>query len=1010
MSSRGTNPDHHSIRLVLIVVAVVAALPLLSGAPGRQQPGSVAESEGRTPGLVADPTNSFTRVTPPRSLVARPATATITVTYNGFSAAAQAAFQAAINIWQTQVTSSVPIQVVANFTPLGSGVLGSAGATFYFRNFTNGVPNTWYPVALANKIAGTDLDPSSADITANFNSNFSNWYYGTDANTPAGQYDFESVVLHELGHGLGFAGSMSVSNGSGSFGSGSIYPFIYDTFAVNGSVQSLINTALFPNPSAALGSQLISDNLYWNGSQGVSGGGGSRPRLYAPSTWSSGSSYSHLNDATYPAGDANSLMTHALAAAEAIHDPGPITRGMFADMGWTVASATCTYSISPTTASYTASAGTGSVAVTTSSGCTWTAVSNTSFITVSSGGSGTGSGTVSYSVAANTGAARTGTITIAGQTFTVSQSGGCAYTISPTSASFAAAGGTGTVSITTAAGCAWTATSNTPFALIVGGAAGAGSSAISYTVSANTGAARSGTLTIAGQTFTVTQSAASTPAPGPTLTLSRTTLRFGAINNAGTLSAQTGTQSVTINQSGAGTASWTAAANQSWMTVTPSTGTGGGTVSVGINNTGGVLPASGTVTGTVTITAPSASNSPLTLSVTLVVYAASQATGAPFGSFDTPVNGTSGIAGAVAVTGWALDDIEVSRIAIYRASVAPEPSGQQVYVGDALLVSGARPDVETGNPTLPFNYRAGWGYQLLTNVLPGGGNGTYRLYAYAIDREGRSTLLGEKSFTAANATATRPFGAIDAPASGASVSGVTPVTGWALTPAPKTIPTDGSTITVYIDGVLVGTMAYNQARPDVAGLFPTYANSAGPGASRTVDTRPYSNGVHTISWNVFDNAGVGEGIGSRYFTIQNGSSLDAEVVASTVQAGLVGQPGTAGPISMSNEELMVRRGFDDMRPTEPIPLSEDGLFVVETRELERLVVYLPRAFGDTLAASSIVGESRHPLPIGSTLDGAAGVFVWAPGPGFVGTYDLAFAQRDGSIVRVRVVIRPQHQH
>jgi hypothetical protein len=85
---------------------------------------------------------------------------------------------------------------------------------------------------------------------------------------------------------------------------------------------------------------------------------------------------------------------------------------------------TCTYSISPTSASFGSSGGTGSVNVTAGAGCSWTAASNSSFITVTGGASGTGSGTVSYSVAANPNTtSRTGTMTIAGSTFTVSQAG-----------------------------------------------------------------------------------------------------------------------------------------------------------------------------------------------------------------------------------------------------------------------------------------------------------------------------------------------------------------------------------------------------------------------------------------------------------------------------------------------------------------------------------------------------------------------------------------------------------
>lgn len=85
---------------------------------------------------------------------------------------------------------------------------------------------------------------------------------------------------------------------------------------------------------------------------------------------------------------------------------------------------TCSFSISPTSASQTAAGGTGTVTVTAGTGCAWTAVSNSAFITVTSGASGSGNGTVGYSVAANTGTTtRTGTITIAGQTFTVTQAG-----------------------------------------------------------------------------------------------------------------------------------------------------------------------------------------------------------------------------------------------------------------------------------------------------------------------------------------------------------------------------------------------------------------------------------------------------------------------------------------------------------------------------------------------------------------------------------------------------------
>jgi Zn-dependent metalloprotease len=247
-------------------------------------------------------------------------------------------------------------------------------------------------------------------------------------------------------------------------------------------------------------------------------------------------------------------------------------------------------------------------------------------------------------------------------------------------------------------------------------------------------------------------------------------------------------------------------------------------------------------------------------------------TQAPFGSFDTPVHGATGIAGAIPVTGWALDDIQVTSVKIYRDPITGEPTqpNGKVYIGDGTFVPGARTDVDNSYATYPFSYKAGWGYMLLTNFFPpSNGNGTYTLHAYAYDGDNQSTLLGSKTITLDNAHATKPFGTLDTPGQGGTVSGTIVVFGWALTPLPGTIPIDGSTIWLGIDGVLVSHPVYNQYRADIAGAFPGYNNSNGAVGYSVIDTTTLANGMHTIGWLVTDDLGRAEGLGSRFFWVDN---------------------------------------------------------------------------------------------------------------------------------------------
>jgi hypothetical protein len=175
----------------------------------------------------------------------------------------------------------------------------------------------------------------------------------------------------------------------------------------------------------------------------------------------------------------------------------------------------CTYTIAPASVSLSAAGGGGSVSVSAGGGCTWTADSAASWITVTSGSTGSGNGSVGYLVLPNTGGERTGSIAIAGRSFVVTQaalvastpppSPACVYAISPTSREVGPSGGTGTVSVSTASGCAWSATSNNGWIAVTSGGSGAGNGSVGYSVRDFNGNERQGSLTIAGESFTIVQ-------------------------------------------------------------------------------------------------------------------------------------------------------------------------------------------------------------------------------------------------------------------------------------------------------------------------------------------------------------------------------------------------------------------------------------------------------------------------------------------------------------------------
>lgn len=259
------------------------------------------------------------------------AAANIVLTYETVPPAdVKAVFEKAAATWSTVFSSDVPINVYVKWASLSANVLGSAGASVNVRNFVGANRlNTFYPIALAEKMAHKNLNGTNADIVATFNSDFTAWYIGTDGVPTINQIDLYSVVLHEMGHGLGFIGQMSVDNGEAGYG----FPGIFDQNMVNATNVALTDTNSFKNPSVALYTQLTSGKINLS-TPAVLRTNGSAGKLYTPSTYSEGSSIYHVDQVKYKVGDENALMTPQIARGEITRSIGPIVSSAFNDFGW----------------------------------------------------------------------------------------------------------------------------------------------------------------------------------------------------------------------------------------------------------------------------------------------------------------------------------------------------------------------------------------------------------------------------------------------------------------------------------------------------------------------------------------------------------------------------------------------------------------------------------------------------------------------------------------------------
>jgi hypothetical protein len=296
-----------------------------------------------------------------------------------WSPEAHAAWDMVLKSLNTHLQITVPVAVKVSLEPLPPETLGRGGSSGSQVNFAGApMPDLWYPNSLAAQFAGHRFS-EGPDIEVTLNSTIT-WDYSGDPQKAlkSGNPDFVTTITHEIIHGMGFLGTADAAGPEGKWGdddgvlppenllhqrkgngfvcvvssapttasaarlgpatpqSSTTVSFadVWDHFVVNGAGASILDTDLWANPSSELHELLTSDDLFWNGSGGVGANNGTPLKLFAPKVWSVGSSFMHLDDATYDGGS-DAFLTSAGSNIPNI-EIGPRVLGMLGDMGWTV--------------------------------------------------------------------------------------------------------------------------------------------------------------------------------------------------------------------------------------------------------------------------------------------------------------------------------------------------------------------------------------------------------------------------------------------------------------------------------------------------------------------------------------------------------------------------------------------------------------------------------------------------------------------------------------------------
>ncbi len=237
--------------------------------------------------------------------------------------------ETAIADWASSVSlhPNAPLEMSVNWTDLGNPfILGSAGADQYFLGGP-WVTDDWVPAPLANVLAGYDYNPDRVEVRINFNSSFSDWHFDPSTPPPFSKYDLYSVALHEIGHGMGFAGSAEDDYQSGAdleLSGGA--PLTYDRRVNYGDVP-ILEARLTGDPDDILTSGDLSFDL----------GNGRQYSTFAPNPFQSGSSYSHFDEGEYGPGAPGALMTPSISNGEMQRSLDVPTLAVLSQIGWPMA-------------------------------------------------------------------------------------------------------------------------------------------------------------------------------------------------------------------------------------------------------------------------------------------------------------------------------------------------------------------------------------------------------------------------------------------------------------------------------------------------------------------------------------------------------------------------------------------------------------------------------------------------------------------------------------------------